>query len=262
VAAFLIAAWGGAHLYPHQVMATVPAGQAVGIKHTLWHPFAGTRAGELYGGDAVQTGAEGATLQRGDGTELRLSANTRVWFDSPSSVRLGRGSLYVQTRDVQDNRDLIVTTDLGSVEHLGTQYLVERGNDALVVAVREGRVLMHYPQHPAVELRDGQAASVDPRGKLRRWDLSAFDNLWDWTDVLALPLIIDGQSLYGVLTSIAQRSGLALRFSSPSAESAARSLALHGAPLELPPRDALAAVLATTSLSGTTIDREILVSSR
>ena len=65
-----------------------------------------------------------------------------------------------------------------------------------------------------------------------------------------------------MLSRIAQRSGLVLRFSSPEAESGARNLALHGPPLELTPRAALAAVLATTSLTGTTEGREILVAAR
>ena len=168
----------------------------------------------------------------------------------------------MQTHDLPRNHNLVVSTDLGSVEHLGTQFLVERGNDAMVAAVRDGRVLMHYPNHPAVELHQGEAASLDPRGQLKRWELSAFDDLWNWTDALAGPLPIDGQSLYAVLASIAQRSGLVLRFSTPEAEAEARGLALHGAPLALEPRDEIAAVLATTTLTGTTVNREILVSAR
>ncbi len=260
--AILMAAWGGAHLYPRQVMATIAPGQAAWIRHTFWHPFAGTRAGELFEGDAVQTGAEGATLERGDGTELRMSRNTHVSFDSASTIRLGRGGLYVQTHDVQSNRNLVVSTDLGNVEHLGTQFLVERGNEAMVTAVRDGRVLVHYLNRPAVELQNGEAASVDPHGQLKRWDLSIFDSVWDWSDALATPLPIEGQSLYAVLTSIAQRSGLVLRFSTPAAEAEARGLALHGAPLALQPRDAMPAVLATTTLTGTTVNREILISAR
>ena len=262
VVALVMASWGAWNLYPHQVMATVPPGQAVLITHTFWHPFGARREGELYLGDALQTGAAGALLQRADGTELRVSGNTRLLLASASSVRLGRGRLYVQTYGLPRTQDLVVSTDLGSVEHLGTQFLVERADDALVVAVRDGRVAMHYPQHPVVELQDGEAASVDPHGELRRWNLSAFDDIWEWADGLASPLVIDGQSLYAVLSRIAQRTGLVLRFSTPAAETEARGLALHGAPLELQPRDALAAVLATTTLSGTTVGREILVSAR
>jgi hypothetical protein len=262
VVAFIMASWGALNLYPHQIMATVPPGQAVLITHTLWHSLAGHRVGGLYEGDAVQTAAAGASLRRADGTELSLARDTRISLASASTVRLWRGRLYVQTDGMRRAHDLVVSTDLGSVEHLGTQFMVERETDALLVAVRDGRVALHYPQHQAVELQDGEAASVDPHGDLRRWELSAFDSTWDWADVLATPLVIEGQSLYAVLSRIAQRSGLVLRFSTPSAETEARGLALHGAPLALQPRDALSAVLATTTLSGTTVDRQILVSAR
>lgn len=261
-AACLLASWAAINVYPHQIMAAVPPGQAVLITHSSWHPFASRRAGELYVGDTLQTGASGASLQRSEGTELRVSADSRLSFVSASTVRLGQGRVYVRTYGTHRVEDLVVSTDIGSVEHLGTQFLVERNIDALVVAVRDGRVALHYPQHQALELQEGEAASVDPRGELRRWELSAFDSLWDWADGLASPLAIDGQSLYVVLSQIAQRSGLQLRFSSPSAEIEARGLALHGAPLELAPRDALAAVLATTTLTASTVGREILVSSR
>ena len=262
VVALVMASWGAWNLYPHQVLATAPPAQAVLITHTLWHPLAGRRGGELYVGDAIQTGAIGAVLHRADGSELSMSTNTRLSFGSASTVRLWRGRLYVQTHGLPRTQGLVVSTDLGSVEHLGTQFLVEREVDALLVAVRDGRVAIHCPQHPPVELQDGEAARVDPHGELKRWNLSAFDNIWDSTDVLESPLSIDGQSLYAVLSRIAQRSGLILRFSTPATETEARSLALHGAPLELQPRDALAAVLATTTLSATTVGREIVVSAR
>ncbi len=260
--AVLMAAWGALNVYPHRVLARVPAGQPVLITHTFWHPLAERRSGALYQGDALQTSASGASLQRDDGTELALSANTRVSFVSPNTVRLGRGGLYVQGFAANLAEGLVVSTDLGSVRHLGTKYLVERDNEALVVAVRDGRVALQYPQHPAIELQESEAASVDPHGELRRWSLSAFDNVWDWADALASPLAIEGQSLYVVLGRIAQRAGLLVRFSSPEAEIAARGLTLHGAPLALAPRDELAAVLTTTTLTGTAVGREILVSAR
>jgi ferric-dicitrate binding protein FerR (iron transport regulator) len=210
----------------------------------------------------VETHAEGARLHHAEGNELTLAANTHVSLPSANTVRLWRGRLYAEAHGVPPTDTLIISTNLGSIEHLGTHFLVEQVNASLLVAVRDGRVAMLYPQHEPLELQGGQAARVNPSGTLERWDVGAFDSLWGWADTLAPPLVIDGQSLYAVLGQIAQRSGLGLRFSTPEAEAHARSLALHGAPLELQPRDALAAVLATTSLSGAAVGREILVSVR
>jgi ferric-dicitrate binding protein FerR (iron transport regulator) len=260
--AFVLTAWGAWNLYPHQALATVPDGQAVMIAHTLWHPFADLHHGPLYQGDALETSGHGAHLQHADGNQLTLAANTRLSLPSASTVRLWRGRLYLQTYGAPPAHALVVTTNLGSVEHLGTHFLVEQLNGALLVAVRDGRVALHYQNNQALELTDGEVAQLDSGGPLRRWDVGPFDSLWDWADALAAPLVIDGQSLYSVLGEIAERSGLTLRFSTPEAEAHARGLALHGAPLELQPRAALAAVLATTTLSSVTIDREILVSVR
>lgn len=258
----LLASWGAWTQYPHEIMAMAPAGQDLLITHTKWHPLAARRGGEIYAGDTMQSGATGALLRRTDGGELRLARKSRLLFASATELRLSQGQLFVQTGAGPRSRDLVVVTDLGSVEHIGTQFLVNRENDALLVAVRDGRVAVHYAQHAATELHGGQAMRVDSGGELRRWDLPAFDGVWDWADALATPLAIDGHSLYAVLDQIAQRAGLTLTFGSPAAEAEARRLALHGAPLELPPHSALDAVLATTTLRGAADGRQILVSAR
>lgn len=260
--ALAIAGWGVFRMYPHQVLATVRPGQAVRIAHTLWHPFAGRYEGRLYEGDTLQTGNEGAVLQRSEGNEVDVSPHSHLAFTAANLLQLGRGGLYLTTHGARQVRNLMVGTDLGTIEHLGTRFLAERQDERLLVAVRDGRVVLHTVQHQAIELQQGEAASVSPQGQVRRWSLAAFDSTWDWADGLAAPLVIDGQSVYAVLSGIAERAGLALRFSNPQAETEARSLALHGAPLTLPPREALRAVLATTSLTGSGQGREILVSSR
>ena len=258
----VVSGWGTWSRFPHTTLATAAAGQDLLITHSHWHPLAARRGGELYVGDEVLSGAAGVVLRRTDGTEYRMARNSRLSFSSPSDVKLWRGSLFVQTNGTKRTRALVVVTDLGSVEHIGTQFLVDRGNGGLMVAVRDGQVAMHYAQHETVELRAGQAATLDPRGDLHRWNVAAFDGVWDWADGLASPLDIDGQSLYAVLDQIAQRSGLVLNFATATAATEARELTLHGAPLALEPRDALNAVLATTTLQGAADGRQILVTAR
>jgi ferric-dicitrate binding protein FerR (iron transport regulator) len=250
------------NLYPHEVLAESPAGQSILITHSIWHPFAAQGGGALYVGDAVRAGASGAVLRRADGSELRLARDTTLSLPTTGTLQLQRGRLYLHTGDAGRVKKLVVITDFGRVEHLGTQFMVDREPDALLVAVRDGRVAVHYGRDQALELQGGQAAHLDSQGALRRWTLVAFDGIWDWADALAPPLAIDGQPLYGVLERIAQRAGLTLRYDTPVAEAEARKLLLHGAPLELQPRPALDAVLATTSLAGKTDGREIVVSAR
>ncbi len=248
--------------YPHQVVAAAPNGQAVLITHTAWHPFASRLGGALYAGDSVQTGAAGALLHGPGGTELRIARDTQLLLLSADRLDLKHGRLFVQTGTLASIQHLAVITGLGTVEHLGTRFIVDRERDALVVAVRDGRVALHYGSDQAVELQAGQAAHVDTQGDMRRWMLAAFDETWDWADAMAGPLVVDGQSLYAVLSEIAQRAGLALKFESAEAEVEAQRLSLHGAPLQLQPRFALDAVLATTTLAGNTNGRDIVISAR
>src|SRR5262249_43292499 len=121
---------------------------------------------------------------------------------------------------------------------------------------------LHYGRDQAIELQGGQAAHVDPQGAVQRWTLASLDQSWDWADSMSAPLAIDGQSLYAVLAEIAQRAGMTLRFDSPTLEAEARGFSLHGAELDLPPRSALAAVLATTTLASNTEGGEIVISAR
>jgi len=248
--------------YPHQVLARAPVDQELLIAHTIWHPFASRSSGAVYAGDIVQTDSLGASLFRADGSNLRMARDTSLSFATGAELRLLRGRLFVNASDAGRIQKLVVATDFGRVEHLGTQYLVDRGRDALLVAVRDGRVAVHYGRDQAVELQGGEAAHLDSRGELRRWTLAAFDGIWDWADALAAPLPIDGLSLHSVLDSIAHRAGLELRYDTPAAEAESRKLLLHGAPLALQPRQALEAVLATTSLAGKTDGREIIVNPR
>jgi ferric-dicitrate binding protein FerR (iron transport regulator) len=250
------------NFYPHQVVAAAPEGQPVLITHTAWHPFASRLGGALYAGDSVQTGAASALLHGPGGTELRIARDTQLLLLSADRLDLKHGRLFVQTGTLASIQHLAVITGLGTVEHLGTRFIVDRERDALVVAVRDGRVALHYGFDQAVELQAGQAAHVDTQGGMRRWALAAFDETWDWADAMASPLVVDGQTLYAVLSEIAQRAGLALRFEGAEAEAEAQRLSLHGAPLQLQPRFALDAVLATTTLAGSTNGREIVISTR
>ena len=102
-------------------------------------------------------------------------------------------------------------------------------------------------------------ADVDSSGHVARRELAAFDGAWDWVDALADPLVIDGHSLYEVVSEIARRAGLTIRFLDPASETAGRQLLLRGRALNLPPRSALGAVLATTSLDGTVEGRQIVI---
>lgn len=252
------------------VMLQVP-GMAVGVvdggAYTLatssyWHLFAASRSAYLFSGDSLQTASTAVLVRSFSGAELHLDRHSRLTLSSPESVRLLQGRLFVHTYGPGSATRLRVLTDFGNVEHIGTEFLVSKDAQALMVAVRSGRVALHPTSREPVELQSGQAANIDSSGHVERRDLAAFDGIWDWVDTLASPLDIDGQSLYAVVSEIGQRAGLAIRFSDPASEAEARQLLLHGRALNLPPRAALDAVLATTSLDGAVDGPQIVIARR
>jgi FecR protein len=262
IALAFIAVWGSWVRSPPQLVAVASPGGQLSIERARWLSWAPSRDGKLFQGDVLRSGTAGAVVHRVDGSELRLAHDSGVLFVSSTELRLQSGQLFVDTHPETGTKTLRVLTAFGSVEHVGTQFLVSTDTAQMSVAVRNGRVALRYAQHEPVQMFDGQAANLDSHGSLRRWDLAAFDDIWGWADSLAAPLDIEGRSLFAVLARIAQRGGLALKFDNAEAETDAHRLTLHGAPLNLPPRTALDAVLATSSFSGTVEGRQIVVTAR
>ena len=247
---------------PRLVVGVVDQGAYTLVTRSYWHALAPAGSAYLFAGDSLQTASTPVSVQRFNGAELRLDRESRLTLASPQAVQLLQGRLFVRSYGAGSAANLRVLTAFGSVEHLGTEFLVSKDRRALVVAVRSGRVALHSAAREPVELRAGQAADVDAAGHVERRELAAFDGIWDWVDALADPLEIDGQSLYAVVAEIAQRAGLTVRFSDSAAEAEARQLLLHGRALDLPPRNALDAVLATTSLNGAVDGRQIVIAPR
>ena len=229
---------------------------------SYWHALASARNGYLFKGDSLQTASAAVLVRRFNGAELRLDRDSGLTLASPEKVQLLQGRLFVRSYGEGSAASLRVQTEFGDVEHIGTEFLVSKDNIALRVAVRTGRVALQSASHEPMELRAGQAADVDSSGHVARRELAAFDGAWDWVDALADPLVIDGHSLYEVVSEIARRAGLTIRFLDPASETAARELLLRGRALNLPPRSALGAVLATTSLDGTVEGRQIVIAPR
>jgi ferric-dicitrate binding protein FerR (iron transport regulator) len=262
IALAFIAFWSSWMRSPPQLVAIASPGGQLSIERARWVAWVPSRDGKLFQGDVLRSGAAGAVVQRVDGSELRLAHDSNVLFVSSTELQLQSGQLFVDTHPESGTKKLRVLTAFGSVEHLGTQFLVSTDNAQMTVAVRNGQVALHYAQQEPIRLQNGQAANLDSHGSVRRWDLAAFDDIWGWADSLAAPLDIEGRTLFAVLSRIAQRSGLTLKFVNAEAETGAQRLTLHGAPLNLPPRAALDAVLATGSFSGTVEGRQIVVTAR
>jgi hypothetical protein len=135
------------------------------------------------------------------------------------------------------------------IEHIGTQFMAQRRGGEVEVFVRDGLVSVTLGSESR-RLSRGQSGLLGDRqpGTIETRRVDAAGQAWDWADSLAPRLSIEGRDLLGVLRALAYQSGLELSFSDAGVEARAKGTTLHGPALDLPPRQAMRALLATSGL--------------
>jgi ferric-dicitrate binding protein FerR (iron transport regulator) len=199
-------------------------------------------------GDTVETDAQSrAAVSFPDGLSLRLDHNTRFTVDATDRITLAAGAVYIDAPSGHTNNAnaLTVDTRAGSVQHVGTQYEVRAQADAMLVSVREGRVLVSHPLGSNTG-EAGQVLRLSTDGELTRSVLDATDPYWQWALQAAPAFDIENQTLAAFLQWIARETGRHVVYSSPQAEAAAAGVKLRGSIEGLDADAALAAVLSTT----------------
>jgi hypothetical protein len=197
----------------------------------------GTRAGQL-------------ALRLASGGSLRVGAQTRVVLTSADAVDLRAGVLYFDSEDERAGADFTVTTSLGAVRDIGTQFLarVDDSADRLDVGVRDGRVALTTSKG-AGEAGVGERLTVtQDASEIQRDTMATFGEEWAWAERLAPPFEIDGRTFSDFLAWFAQQTGRTIVFASPEAERLARDSVLRGA-IDLAPLPKLQAVVETTALT-------------
>lgn len=212
-----------------------------------WIPL--DSAGSLESGAQLRTGTGGqVALRFNDGVELRLDSRTLVAFEDAQQARLAHGAVYVDSHAEPGTTpsDFTLSTPVGTVRHLGTQYQARIANGDLRVAVREGRVQV------GTTAGDVQGAAGEQlilgSGGVTRSELAANATDWDWLATITPPFSLEGRSVDAFLAWAGRETGRAVVYGSPDAEQQAREVILSGTLEGLTPDEAVAAVLSTTSL--------------
>lgn len=197
----------------------------------------------------LRTGRDGlAALALANGVQVRLDSGTELAMNDRDSARLASGAVYVDAGHGGARADaFVVDTPLGNVSHLGTQYFARLDGGALDVAVREGRV----------EVRDGGQAFVADAGErltlrgaeVTRSTISPTSPQWDWIGGVTPPYSIEGRTVAEFLGWAGRETGRSVVFATPADAELAGRVTLSGTVEGLPPRQAVDAVLATTSLT-------------
>jgi hypothetical protein len=199
---------------------------------------------EITAGQSMVTGdGAGIGLDWRNGGSLRVDQNTRIEFISAESVYLHYGQIYFDSQRSEllsaiTGSGFEITTDHGSVRHLGTQYMAFVDTDKLSVSVREGEVLVdgiYVDEAVAVE---GQQLTVAGGARPVIVNIAGYGEAWDWIETTAPPVDADGRSVDEFLTWVGRETGLQIEYESPVAEQMARDGILKGN-VDMDPRDEL-----------------------
>jgi ferric-dicitrate binding protein FerR (iron transport regulator) len=199
----------------------------------------------------LRTAADGrAALQLANGVELRLDTGTRIALHDGAHATLAQGAVYVDSgMQGTAHREFELDTPAGSVMHLGTQYEARLADDGVRIGVREGRVRL---SRAAGDLVGIAGESLMVRGdQVSRAQLAPTAAEWQWVADVTPPFDIEGRSVEEFLLWAARQTGRTIVYASPGAAQQARSVTLSGTVQELPPDEAVRAVLSTTSLAPT-----------
>ncbi len=214
----------------------------------------------IYAGDVILTGPdEGLSLLLARNESLRIDENTRVRVAAADQFTLLGGRVYADTGQfVYRNSGLRIDTQFGVVTDVGTQFSVAATDQSLDVAVREGRVDVHAESktHAArmgerLVLQSGKGASVT--------ELATHDAYWNWVVDLTPTFDMANKSLLDFLKWAARETGRELVFESDESRMFAMRTDVHGSVAGLTPDQALAAILATTTVRYQIEDDKIII---
>jgi len=204
-------------------------------------------ASVIEAGQTVLTSSgAGLGLDWNTGISLRVDASTRVEMTAPDTIYLQTGRVYVDTDADGSAGPLVVRTDVGTVTHVGTRYMVSVKDEELTVSVRDGRVRIdgHYHDaagQPGDRVRlHGSARPVVDR-------LPAHGETWRWTESLAGTLDVDGKPADDFLRWVSHETGYRLVYDDDATERTARETLLKGR-VDADPRTELGLRLMTMDL--------------
>lgn len=226
-----------------------------------WTPLASDAT--LPSGAQLRTGGDGrAALRLASGIELRLDARTLVALNDVGRATLAQGAVYVDAGrpDGLPGPEFDLVTPAGTVSHLGTQYAARVAGDGVLVAVREGRVLVSGDAGDVIGSAGEQLTIA--AGRVSRAPLPRTAATWDWVGSVTPPFDIEGRSVESFLVWAARETGRTVVYESPDTARQARTVLLRGTVAGLTPDEAVQAVLSTTSLQPQILAEHIRVEAR
>lgn len=220
----------------------------------------------ILSGQTIVTGSgAGLAVALRNGGSVRVDEHSRIQFTDERSIFLESGRIYFDSQasslvaDTDNTPKLTLRTELGDVEHKGTQYMTAVDSSQLVVTVREGQVSIDgmYFDHVA---SPGQQVTLAGSTQPSILSISSHSDAWSWVYRTTPAADVDGKSLHEFLSWVCREMGLELRFEG-QAEAIARDAVLKGT-IDTEPAEALRLRLATAALDWRIDEGVIYISDR
>ncbi len=207
-------------------------------------------------GDQFETSATGrAGLRLSESVSLRIDYQSRGRLLSANAIGLDAGAVYVDSEPGSPN--LEVHTSFGVVRDIGTQFEIRLGASSIRIRVRSGVVEVLRGAERA-SARPGTDLTVGPAGTASR-AVVPYGPEWEWAARLGPAFEIEGRSLAAFLDHVCREQGWTLSYADAKLALESSGIILHGSTAGLPPPDALAIVMATTGLTHSLRNGELLV---
>ena len=201
----------------------------------------------IVAGVRLESGDGQLSLRLANGGSLRIGPRSRVALTSGDQAELLAGAVYFDSEQRRPN-EFVVTTQLGEIRDVGTQFLVRLDDEQLAVGVREGRVtLMRGGDLGTAGVGESLVASQAGNG-LRRDSIETFGADWEWAERLAPPFDTEGRTLGEFLAWFEAQTGRMVVFADAATERELRTSQLRGS-IDLPPLQKLSAVLDVNNLT-------------
>lgn len=199
-------------------------------------------------GERLSTGpGQRMSLNLDNAASLRIDEQTILLVEAKDEFRLVQGRVYADTGDfMYRDRRLVITTSMGTVTDIGTQFAVALADDLIDVAVREGRVDVNRNTEQFVAVA-GERLQVHRRDGATVDLLSTHDAYWNWAAMVAPGFDIENKSLLDFLRWAARETGRELVFGSNELRMSAMRTDLHGSVSDFDPLEAVESVLLTTN---------------
>lgn len=181
------------------------------------------------------------------GGNLRVARGSEFELPDTHTLRLTRGELYLDIPPgSRVTEPFVVFTPAGEFRHLGTQFALAIVGGQTRLRVREGQVL--WRGEGREETVDAGTELLLDQRVLERRALPTAGREWSWVESLAPEIDIDNRPLAEFLAWFSRETGRKLEIADEDARRQASTILMHGSVRGLGVMEALAAVMASTTL--------------